>query len=75
VTGSNVHVQSAQRLGGLTQSLCAAFEEESNKLAGQEMFADTLTVLCTLEATTIDEPLIDEQLEKAVSELSQILDW
>ncbi len=75
VTGSNVHVQSAQRLGGLTQSLCAAFEEESNKLAGQEMFADKLTVLCTLEATTIDEPLIDEQLEKAVSELSQILDW
>ena len=74
VVGANVDVQSAQRLGTLTQALCVAFEDERDNLEGQELFAEALEGLCTLDVTSGDGPLTDEQLDRAVAELRKLID-
>jgi carboxyl-terminal processing protease len=74
VVGANVDVQSAQRLGGLTQSLCVAFEEERDSLESQDLFAEALDGLCNLEATSSSGPFVDEQLDRAVLELGKLID-
>lgn len=74
VVGNNVNVKSAQRLGALTQSLCVAFDEESENLDGQELFVEALDGLCNLEATSDSGPLTDQQLDRAVVELGKLLD-
>ena len=74
IVGANVDVQSAQRLGTLTRSLCVAFDDERDNLEGQELFAEALDGLCTLDVTNSDGPLTDEQLDRAVSELRKLID-
>ncbi len=74
VVGANGNVQSAQRLGALTQPLCVAFDEERDKLDGLDYFVDALDGLCTLEATTSDEPSSDQQLDRALSEINKLID-
>jgi carboxyl-terminal processing protease len=74
IVGANVDVQSAQRLGGLTRSLCVAFEDEHDNLEGQDQFAEALEGLCTLDVTADDGPLVDEQLDRAVVELRKLID-
>lgn len=74
VVGANVDIQSVQRLGALTQSLCVALADEREKLEGQDLFVEALDGLCMLEVTSSDEPLTDEQLDRAVIELGKLLD-
>jgi carboxyl-terminal processing protease len=71
--GVNVDVQSVQRLGGLTQALCVAYDEEQDKLEGQELFTDALDGLCTLGSTTEFEEVVDEALDRAVLELGKLI--
>jgi carboxyl-terminal processing protease len=71
VVGTNVDIQAVQRLGALTQSLCAALIDERGNLEGQDLFLEALDGLCTLEVTSSDEAFTDEQLNRAVIELGK----
>ena len=69
VVGTSVDVQSVQRLSTLTQPLCVAFDDERGSLAGQDLFVEALEGLCTLDATSSEEPFVDDILDRAVQEL------
>ncbi len=73
VVGDYVDVQAAQRIGSLMQSLCQAYDEESDSLGDRETLTEALDGLCGLGS---QEPLPDqedEQLDAAVKELRRVM--
>ena len=74
VVGTAIDIKAVQRLGAMTQSLCAALADERGNLEGQDLFVQAIDGLCTMDLTSKDETFIDEQLDRAIIEIRKLLD-
>jgi carboxyl-terminal processing protease len=72
--GAGLDVLAAQRIGAASRTLCEAFEEERAGLAGQDALIVALDDLCNLDVTAVDDPLEDDVLAVAVTELRKLID-
>jgi carboxyl-terminal processing protease len=73
LVGTSLDIQAAQRVGTLTRSLCDAFDEERERLTGQDALIGALSGLCDLGGSDGPVPQDDEQLDVAVAELRKAM--
>lgn len=70
--GREVNVRAQGRIGELTRTLCAAYEEEAVPLVGSGEFTEALETLCSIQPRQNPASFPDDQLEAAVAELERI---
>ena len=73
LVGDSIDVRAAQRIGGLTRSLCEAFEEDGDEVSANEEIARALNGLCNLQSSPPPPPGDDQQLEVAIAELRALM--
>ena len=71
--GNAIDIQAAQRVGALTQALCAAFEEERDELEAENGVTKAVETLCRLDPEPQPAPEGDEQLDIAIAELRKAM--
>ena len=70
--GREVNVRVQGRIGELTRTLCAAYEEEAVPLVGSGELTEALETLCSIQPRQNAASFPDDQLEAAVAELERM---